>query len=250
MDRIETYKVIIAEDEDRIRSHIVKQITNADMGFMVAAEAQTGKEALEQINVICPDVLITDIHMPQMDGLALLEQVCFKYPYIKSVVISGYAEFEYAQKAMKCNTLDYLLKPIDTEELHRLLNKLKILMESERTTIKERLKLPSGQYSPEEVVRILIQYIKENYTEDINFSLIAERFNYSPGHLSRIFSQYAGESPIKYLIDLRINKAKHLLRSHPELSVKQIGELIGYMDQSYFSRIFKKAVGVSPLEYR
>ncbi len=85
-----------------------------------------------------------------------------------------------------------------------------------------------------------------------SFSLgaLAARFHLNPPYLTRLFKRLTGQVPVRYLRDLRIGQARRLLESRPELEVKEIGESVGYPDQAYFSRVFKQAVGVSPLEYR
>jgi len=244
------YKVIVVEDEERILNNIAKKIEESSLSFRVIGKALTGKQALTLVDELVPDVVFTDIKMPVMDGLELIEHLYFRYPYIKTVIISGYADFEYAQKAIIYDVKGYLLKPVDTEALVEILSKLKVILDTEKKAFKERFSLTEGPYTQEEIVSIVRQFIKENYTENININFIAERFNYSSSYLSRLFTQYTGISPYRYLIELRINRAKHLLQSHKELSIKQIGEMVGYPDQGYFSRIFKRITGKSPQEFR
>ncbi|MGB9682258.1 MAG: helix-turn-helix domain-containing protein [bacterium] len=246
----DTYKVIVVEDEERILNNIIKKIHQANMGFKVIGKAQNGKQALSLVDELGPDVVFTDIKMPIMDGLELLENLYFNYPYIKTVIISGYAEFEYAQKAILYNVKNYLLKPIEMEELIKTLNGLKISIDTERKIIREKFSASEDLQNPKDIVYIIREYIKEHYTEEINFNFIAESFHYSSSYLSRVFTQYIGINPSRYLIDLRINRAKYLLKNYKELSIKQISEAIGYPDQSYFSRLFKRITGKTPIEYR
>lgn len=246
----DVYKVIVIEDEERILNNIAKKIDESNLDFKVVGKALTGKQALTLVEELTPDVVFTDIKMPVMDGLELIEQLYFKYPYIKIVIISGYADFEYAQKAIVYDVKGYLLKPVDTEALVEILNKLRLILDAEKKSFRERFSFPKGLRTPEEVVSVVREFIKENYTENINMNFIAERFNYSSSYLSRLFTQYTGTSPYKYLIELRINRAKYLLLNYKELSVRQIGEMVGYPDQGYFSRIFKRITGKSPQEFR
>jgi two-component system, response regulator YesN len=93
-------------------------------------------------------------------------------------------------------------------------------------------------------------YVIENYTKELNFDIIAQKFNFNSSYLSKIFTKYIGENPVKYLTALRINKAKYLLLNNEDLSIKDIGEQVGYPDQFYFSRIFKNVTGKSPVGFR
>ncbi|WP_069998316.1 response regulator transcription factor [Cellulosilyticum sp. I15G10I2] len=244
------YKVIVCEDEVMILDNIVKKINQSELGFEVVAKAINGKQAIELIEENLPDVIVSDIKMPLMDGLELIGKVDIKYPYIKKIIISGYAEFEYAKKAMKFNTFDYLLKPVKNDELIQTLIKLKMELDNEFNELMDKAGVIKEQVTPEEAVKFTQWYIRSHFEKDINFNMIAARLNYTPGYLSKLFVNYIGETPSKYYLNLKINKAKYLLVHCKELSVRQIGEMIGYSDQSYFSRIFKKTVGKSPLEYR
>lgn len=246
------YKVVAVEDEELILNSLVKKIHSADMGFKVVGSAQDGRKALELIDQLSPDVLITDIRMPVMDGLELIKTVNARYPHILKVVVSGFDEFAYAQQALKYDVKDYLLKPLKKEALTEALNKIRISLDAQQDLLKRhvlQLKDPSV-YSAEEIARMVELYIKENYTQEINFDLIAQNFKFNSSYLSKIFTKYIGENPSKYLIALRINKAKHLLLNQQSLSVREIGEIVGYPNQYHFSHIFKIFTGKSPANFR
>jgi two-component system, response regulator YesN len=246
------YTIVVAEDEELILNNTVKKINSLNMGFTVVKAAQDGKEALEYIDKLSPDVLITDIHMPVLDGLELIKQVYSKYPHILKVVISGYDDFKYAQQAMKYEVKEYLLKPLKKEILVETLSRIRICLDARKKLLKHNvLQLTDNHtYSPEEIAHMVEHFIKENYMQEINFDLIAQNFKFNSSYLSKIFTKYIGENPSKYLIALRINKAKHLLITERDLAVKEIGELVGYPDQFHFSHKFKALTGRSPLNYR
>jgi two-component system, response regulator YesN len=90
----------------------------------------------------------------------------------------------------------------------------------------------------------------EFFTHNINLNSLARNFNFNASYLSKLFKKYYDDTPVKYLVNSRINEAKHLLRSRPELDIKAVGELVGYSDPFYFSRIFKHITGKSPSEYK
>ncbi|HEX3027969.1 MAG TPA: response regulator [Clostridia bacterium] len=246
------YRVVVAEDEPLILKSVVKKITNMNIGFKVVGAAEDGKNALMLIDSHAPDVLITDIRMPVMDGLELLKVSSSRYPSIKKIIISGYDDFKYAQQALKYGVADYLLKPLKTNELFEAFSKIRITLDAQRNAFKEKIINLKDNHSssPEEIAHMVELYIKENFTQDINFDLISQNFNFNSSYLSKIFTKHIGENPSKYLISLRINKARYLLVSNRELSIKDIGELVGYPNQFYFSRLFKSVVGKSPASYR
>uniref|UniRef100_UPI00359C86CB response regulator transcription factor n=1 Tax=Faecalicatena contorta TaxID=39482 RepID=UPI00359C86CB len=105
-------------------------------------------------------------------------------------------------------------------------------------------------YEPEELVRRIRTFIEQNYMTSISLETIAQSFHFDGSYLTKIFKKYEGETPLKYIIKLRIEKAKKLMETQPELSIKDICSIVGYYDQHYFSRIFKNITGYSPSEYR
>jgi YesN/AraC family two-component response regulator len=244
-------KVVVAEDEELILNDIIKKIQQIDPVFMVVGAAQNGKQALEMVEECSPDLLLTDIRMPVIDGLELLKNISLNYPYIKTIIVSGYSEFEYAKHAIKYGVTDYLLKPLEPEELRKALTKIRISLEAEACFLNNKIaKNVPGDKSPDEIAAMVIQFIKENFTHNINLNSLAENFNFNASYLSKLFKKYYDETPVRYLANLRIHEAKHLLRSRPELDIKSVGELVGYSDPFYFSRIFKHITGKSPSEYR
>ena len=207
------YTVVVAEDEELLLNNLVQKIQKADPDFQVTGTAQTGEQAFALVEKLTPDLVITDIRMPVMDGMALLTKVRSQFPFTKFIITSGFSDFEYAKKAITLKVSDYLLKPVDPDELHDALQKIKHEF----------------------------QIAKKNY-EAV--------FNAGTGYLTKIFCQAYDCTPTKYLTNLRMHHAQKLLLNEPSLSVRQIGEMCGYHDQGYFSRIFKKHTGKSPLEYR
>lgn len=125
------YKLLIVDDEVEVRKGIIDKIDWDSAGFEIVAEAENGKEALEMFEKTLPDVLLTDINMPFMNGLELSAIVREKYPTTKIIVITGYDEFEYAHKAIKLNVLEYILRPISAAELTDILLKTKNKIDSE-----------------------------------------------------------------------------------------------------------------------
>ena len=110
------YKIIIVDDEEEIRLGIIKKIDWKSYGFQIIGEAENGQEALEKAEKLQPDIIMTDIRMPFMDGLELGKKLSEVMPSSKIIVFSGCDDFEYAQKALRLNVIEYLLKPINSVE--------------------------------------------------------------------------------------------------------------------------------------
>lgn len=242
------YRVIVAEDEPLLLKNTIDKIHKLDVGFEVVGSAQTGVQALELVERHHPHLLITDIRMPVMDGLELIEKARETQPGLDCVIVSGYSNFEYARRACRLQAFDYLLKPVDPEALKEVLLRLRAHYGEEERGMEEVF--PTAGQSAQEVAEMLRRYLDAHYSEDVKMSLIAGSMNYSAGHLTHIFQQAFGVTPSKYLINLRIRKAQQLLATDSSLTIRAIGEMVGYPEQGYFSRIFKKYAGMNPQQYR
>ncbi|MGI2297345.1 response regulator transcription factor [Paenibacillus sp. GXUN7292] len=112
-----SYTVIVAEDEQIILDNIIQKIEQTDLHFKVIASALDGEDALSLVEQMKPDILFTDIHMPAMDGLELIQRAKIMRPELEIVIISGYNDFSYAQQAIRLGVTDYILKPVKKDLL-------------------------------------------------------------------------------------------------------------------------------------
>ncbi len=250
LDCNENFNVIIAEDEHRIRENLVKKIPAVHPRFRIAGAAKNGREALEMTEGKLIHLLITHIKMPVMDGLELIEELYYSRPDILVVILSGYDDFSYAKKAIHFGVKDYILKPVSKKELSAALQRLEVILDKNRALLPAENSDYNSGCAAEELCGKIIEHLKLNYTESISIAQLSESFNLNPTYLSRIFKQITGRTPTRFLTDLRINKACALMSEHPELEIKEIAVRIGFSDQGYFSRLFKKETGRSPIEYR
>lgn len=247
-----TYNVLVVEDEPMILNNIVKKLDQSNMGFTVVQTAKNGRQALDQLGVGLPDVVFTDIRMPLLDGMQLVQQIDAYYSTVRTVILSGYNDFEYARTAIRYNVRNYLSKPLDMQALHQCLMRLRIELDAEHDSVLERMKVLKATQgvSVQDSIEMLRLFLNENYMHDFRLDQIAQELNFNSSYLSKWFVKIVGETPSNYIIHLKISKAKKLLQSVQELSVKQVGEMVGYADQNYFSRLFKQQTGLSPSQYR
>ncbi len=238
------FRVVVVDDEKLISNNIAKNISSCDPAFEVVSICYDGASALKAVEQYNPHVMFTDIKMPLMNGLALIENVHNNNPLVRCVVISGYNEFDYAKTAIKFKVFDYLLKPINKFELSKTLRKIKDELLSEQALLNTQ-----RDTITEDIVKSVVQYLQINYAEYINFTQIASEYNFSASYLTKIFKDYTGTTPIKYLIDYRIMIAKQLLLD-TDLTIKEIAEKAGFMDQFYFSKCFKNSCGITPSQFR
>ena len=125
------HKVLIVDDEEEIRLGIIKKIDWEKYGFTIVGDAENGKDAIEKFERLQPDIIMTDIKMPFMNGLELGEYVAKRSPSTKIIIFSGSDDLEYAHRAIKINVVEYVLKPINSTELIEVLKKLKIIIDDE-----------------------------------------------------------------------------------------------------------------------
>lgn len=241
------HKVFLADDEIWETIGMKKLLEKTGLPIQVVGEAENGIVALEQIEKKKPDILITDIRMPGLNGLELAGEIRKRGITVEIIVLSGYAEFEYAKKAMQWGVRDYLLKPVEQEDLHQVLKKIigksgKCLVDAQELTDRSALENPT-------IMKQILREIQDSYTEDVTLNSLAEKYNISVSRLSTRMKENLGMSFTKYLTSRRVQRAKELLADE-SLSIEQIAEMVGYRDYFYFIRVFKKATGVSPSVYR
>ncbi|RTE05605.1 response regulator [Paenibacillus whitsoniae] len=131
------YKLLLADDEEDVREGVVREIDWEAIGYEVIEKAENGKEALEMVERLQPDVVVTDIQMPFMNGLQLAEAIRERFPTIRIIILTGHDEFEYAQRAVKLHIDEYVLKPFSADELVRTLTKVKAHIQEEEAHRKD-----------------------------------------------------------------------------------------------------------------
>ena len=113
------YTYIIVDDETLTRKGTIKKISEGKIGSIVSCigQASNGQDALKLVEISTPDIVITDMQMPIMDGLAFLKELTEKHSSMQVIVISGHRDFEYARGAMNARAIGYILKPFSREEI-------------------------------------------------------------------------------------------------------------------------------------
>lgn len=194
-------------------------------------------QAIKMLRDRAYDLLITDIRMPGMTGLELLSALRQEGNEIDAVVLTGFAEFEYAQQALKLGAIDYLLKPVHQHELIEIVAK------------GLRANKNTEAHTNNEYIAAAIMYIREHMEYVITIKEVAAYVHLNPSYFSVLFKSEMGMTFIDYVTHLRISKAKELLRDF-SLSLDTISERIGLQTTSYFIRIFKKYEQMTPKQYR
>lgn len=238
-------KVFLADDEMWIILGLKKLIQKSGLPLQVIGEAADGITALEEVKRLSPDILFSDIRMPGLSGIDLVRRISEEKLPVQTVLISGYAEFSYAKAALRYGAFDYILKPIQEEELNGILARLLRELTKEPMPSFEEEVLPVSNT----VMNRIITNIQEGYTQDISLALLSEKYSISSSHLSALIKRELGLSFSEYITAKRMQKARELLKDE-QLSIESIAEAVGYHDYFYFTKVFKKNHGISPSKYR
>lgn len=346
-------RIVVIDDEYMVVEGLKALIARQQPLYQVVGWAYDGNEGLSVIRDTQPDIVITDIRIPGMDGLSLIETAREFCPDTAFVVISGYTEFEYARRALSLGVKGYIDKPVSREKLSEVLQRIeeeqKILEDDRMELLHRQKKLEELDTLQEESIRCLtrqeasdfiessgevlsrlrsmyeetsdlrretykylcvtgdilleeqpkvsreelvsykdmekqetpdaimsyaqkilqkisrylsanqtgsghravlevLDYIERHYQEDIGLSELASHAGMSTAYLSVLFKAEVGESFIKYLTELRVKKAKNLLKEG--YKVKDVSDMVGYSNYRYFCDIFKKQTGQTPHEYK
>lgn len=249
-------KVLVVEDEKMLRKGLIFTVHWQEQGCVVVAEAENGKEGLELIQKQHPDIVITDIRMPLMDGLTMLEN-SLQEDY-SAIIISSYNEFDYAKKALKFGVCEYILKPVDPQELEESLQKARRQLQMRRM-YRERMNnsekeihisLIDHRTDVQDVTAINMQeYIESHYADKIVMEDLSRFLHYSESFLNRKFKESFQYTFNDYLNRYRIHKSIEMIQKCNE-PLEAIAGDCGFANYKYFSSVFRKYVGCSPKEYQ
>lgn len=253
------YTVLIVEDEDIIRRGIRNSVPWETFGCTVVGEARNGEEGAALIEQLTPDIVITDINMPVVDGLQMLSQTKEAFDYV-AIILTGYSDFEYAREAIRCGVAYYVLKPLNMEEMREALEKA--VLEVKNIAIIRRqtesihqlknvslLPAPDSREETDPVADQVLDFIAANYERKLSLADLEAELHYSERYINQRFQKAMGTTVIDYLNRYRIQKALNLLKEH-ETPVSDIGWKCNIGDYKYFHYVFKKYMGCSPKDYQ
>ncbi len=242
------YKALIIDDEKPVQIAIQKlghwKYYHTDPPHL----AVNGKDALNAMREFHPDLVFVDMNMPVMDGASFLMKASQEFPQSQYIVVSGYDQFSYAQQAIRYGACEYLLKPVVKEELNAAIEKALLRIDPDAVFGESSETVPE-EISPEEVVRIIKEYIESNYCQNIKITMFAEKYFLSIEYLTKLFRNKYGFTIYEYVLKLRMERAKELLEDENNKIIDIAGRL-GYADNHYFSKAFRTYYNISPSQYR
>lgn len=256
------FKVIIVEDEEIIRHGLELSIDWLSMGCVVVGTAENGNEGLKLILDTSPDIVITDIKMPILSGIDMLSKAIKQRDFF-SIILTSYAEFEYAKKAIDIGTSEYILKPVDDSELRCAIESIgakisekkhykkleELVNESWINGMEDCSVCSKAESAVDYYVRETYRIIKENYTEKLSINDVADRLKVSSSYISRKLKQTLSITFVDLLNQYRIKQALILL-NNGNLMIYEVSDMVGFSDYKYFCSVFKKYTNLSPSEFQ
>jgi len=245
------YKALIVDDEKWVINSLLRCVDWSNFYIEIASTATDGIEAYSLAMEIKPDIIITDLRMPGMDGLELIRRYKLVNPEVLTIILSGYDVFSYAQQALRLNVFDYLLKPIDKSNIESVLLRAVSQLNSQNssTQMPANISTALNDKKTNTYISEIVDYINDYYQDDLTLSNIAEKFHLNPSYLSDLFSKSMGLTFSNYLTGVRIEKATQFLL-YTDYSLETIAEKTGFNNYRQFIRAFKRMCSETPSEFR
>lgn len=243
------YRFLFIDDEDMARDFFGGILSFEEYGFTLERTFSTAEAALAYLRQT-PGIsaVITDILMGGVSGIDLCERIREYDDKMLLVCLTGFKEFEYAQRAIKCRVFDYLLKPILYDDIENLFRRMKKHLDANQSAAGDD---PGGgaDYHYLSIVQMAKEYIEGHYSDDITLESVAAHVSMNPAYFSRFFKQHTGSNFIDYLTRCRIERAKKLLHD-PTLRVAEVCGRVGYRAPQHFIKLFRQYTNCTPSEYR
>jgi len=240
------HEVLIVDDEPLVREVIRSLGEWPAFEVTQVHEAPDAMAALELLgSTPAIDIILTDMKMPEMDGTQFLKELGRRSWHKALIAISGYSDFEFTRQAILSKAVDYILKPIVAEDLHAALSAAVAFIEAGQTPV---LPEDTSKAEPSSMDPVR-EYLDEYFLERMTLGDLAQRFSLSREHLSRQFKRAFGVNLFDYLALRKIEAAKKRLRESND-AIKSIAYDLGYDDEHYFSKAFRRLTNVTPSEFR
>lgn len=238
--------VMLADDEITVLQGLRQLYDWEGNGFQIVGEAMDGIAALNMALEKKPEIVLMDINMPLMSGLDVVARINESLPDTVVMMISGYNDAFYMRQAIRCRVFDYIVKPICFGDLSESLGRARMQLLSGK-----RREAPQIQQEPEQqpVIRQMVAYLNEHISEEVSLRRLSGIFHMNASYISQFFKNETGMNYSAYLLMLRLNRAKALLKG-TDKSVGEVAQTVGFRDYRVFSRAFKQETGLTPSQYR
>ena len=241
-------RVVIADDEPFVREGLKSLINWEEIGVKLVGDFENGKELINHLPELLPDIVITDIQMPSISGLQIAKYISENYKNIIVILLTAYSKFQYAKEAIEYGVKHYVVKNDLLDELPMILAKI-VSEKRESDNTKDFNSDGEGFENCEYIISDIEKYIEENLDKKLCLNDIAVSVHMNKSYISRMFKEKMGENLFDYINKRKIEKAKILIKNNV-LRMYEIALSVGMEDTAYFSRVFKKYEGISPSEYQ
>ena len=238
----ELFRAYVVDDEPNVLENLTGNPLFIDCGYKIAGSSTDPIEAMNEIKRIIPDVVFTDLKMPGLSGVELMEQLRERGAECEFVIISAHGDFEASRRFFKMKGFDYLTKPVSDEELQSLLGRLSGRIAGKKASLSTH----GGTSSPE--LNRIIAFLEKSLEEKHTLESLSEKFDINATYICHLFSVNLGTTFVSYMTKLRMETAADLLKGTRK-SVKEIAGICGY-DYLYFVQVFKKYHACTPTAFR
>lgn len=249
-------KILIADDEGYERE-LLADIIHRRLGREAEVRmAENGRLAVDEAALWAADVVLMDIEMPGFNGIDAAKQILTQRPECKIIFVTAYSLFTYAHEAVKLGASDYLLKPVEADDVEQAVRRAAAQAEAQRqleamaSSSAELLESADNYDKTAVLMGKVKKYLQHNYMAyDISLDSVSAILNLNASYFSALFKRTFQVNFLDYLTELRMEAAKDLL-TDPLRSTAEVANMVGYESANYFTRAFKKKVGMTPTDYR
>lgn len=248
-------QVLIIDDEEFYVEVLIEDISWEKCGIdpSMVHGVYSVRQAKKYLTEHTVNILICDIEMPGESGLELVEWVTewarFNEEPVECIMLTCHPEYDFTRKALQLGCLDYLLKPMDTEDMEKCLVKAVSRIMEKKSSARKAPRVTMSKEDGDIIHTKILPYIEKNLGNSFSVTDLADYVSLNPQYMMRLFKKTMGISVLEYVTGQRMNLAKELLLK-TDWSQEVISEKVGYYSSAYFSKVFKRIEGMTPGEYR
>ena len=249
-------KILVVDDEEIIVQGLISIISQFESIPFIVKGSDNVYAALDLFDELEPELIIIDINMPVMNGFDFIRQICQRKQDTKFLILTGHDEFDYARQAVRFKAVDYLLKPVDRNELYNVIEKVNMdilgngnVTERYLEVIKPFIKEFDKQKLSYHLLKIL-DYIDKYYNKNISLTQLSEYSGLNANYICMLFKREMDISYLNYLDIVRLKRASYFLVNDHKKTIIEIAKTIGYQTERQLYKMFKKKIGITPNQFR
>lgn len=234
-------KVVLADDDQIFVEGIHKHVGWEELGLTVVGVAYNGLDALNLCKQHQPDILLTDVRMPRINGIEAAIALHESVPGCHIIFMSAYAQGADYRSAIRLKALDFLEKPVDIDDITYALRHAERQLSSQKE--------PKADAQPSRIIKDVMRQLESRYMENLTVTQLAQMVYFTPNYLSTLFHRETGYTISQYLMLCRVEASIAMLRDS-SMSVQEIAAKVGYYDVRHFSKVFQKIMHTTPTAFR